>query len=64
VILLTKLLFQPEAIDEDGGVVGEDDEVAAVARAECESSDLEDWGQPGNPQDGAEDDTGAERAKV
>jgi hypothetical protein len=59
-----KLLFQLEAIDDDGGAVGEDDEAGAVAGAEGKASDLEDQGQPGSPQDGVEADAGAERAEV
>jgi hypothetical protein len=64
VILLTRLLFQPEAVDGDGGAVGEDDEAATMAGAERKASDLNDRGQPGSPQDGAEVDAGAERAEV
>jgi hypothetical protein len=64
VILLTKLLFQPEAVDDDGGAVGEDDEATTVAGAKDEASDLEDRGQPGSPRDGAEADIGTERAEV
>jgi hypothetical protein len=57
-------LFQPEAIDDDGDAVGEDDEATTVARAEGEAFDLEDPDWPGSPQDGAEADTGTERAEV
>jgi hypothetical protein len=57
-------LFQPEAIDDDGDAVGEDDEATTVARAEGEAFDLEDPDWPGSPRDGAEADTGTERAEV
>jgi hypothetical protein len=59
-----KVLFQPEAVDDDGGVVGEDDEATTVAGVEGEASDLEDRDQPGSPRGGTEADTGTERAEV
>jgi hypothetical protein len=40
-ILLMRLSFQLEAVDDDGGVVGEDDEAAAMAGVEGESFELE-----------------------
>jgi hypothetical protein len=48
----------------NGGDVVEDDKAATVAGAEGETSDLEDWGRPGSPRDGAEANTGAKRAEV
>jgi hypothetical protein len=33
-------LFQPEAVDDDGGVVGEDDEAGTVVGAEGKAFDL------------------------
>jgi hypothetical protein len=50
-ILLMRLSFQLEAVDDDGGVVGEDDEAAAMAGVEGESFELEGRGQPGSPQE-------------